>query len=88
MQRTELAELGEFGLIRHLTQGLPKHNDTTVLGVGDDAAIIAYPEGTETLVTTDLLLEGIHSDDPSALIGLPLIRLAGHLRTLGLDPLG
>ncbi len=62
MQRTELAELGEFGLIRHLTQGLPKHNDTTVLGVGDDAAIVAYPEGTETLVTTDLLLEGIHYD--------------------------
>lgn len=62
MQRTELAELGEFGLIRHLTRGLPKHNDTTVLGVGDDAAIVAYPEGTETLVTTDLLLEGIHFD--------------------------
>lgn len=62
MQRTELATLGEFALIKRLTAELPKHNETTVLGVGDDAAIVAYPEGSETLLTTDLLLEGIHFD--------------------------
>ena len=62
MQRTELAELGEFALIKHLTQALPKHNDTTILGVGDDAAVVAYPPEMQTLLTTDLLLEGIHFD--------------------------
>ena len=62
MQRTELAELGEFALIKHLTQVLPKHNDTTMLGVGDDAAVVAYPPEMQTLLTTDLLLEGIHFD--------------------------
>ena len=62
MQRTELAELGEFALIKHLTQALPKHNETTILGVGDDAAVVAYPPEMQTLLTTDLLLEGIHFD--------------------------
>lgn len=59
---TEISQLGEFGLISHLTKEFPIKNDSTILGVGDDAAIIDVPEGMETLVTTDLLLEGIHFD--------------------------
>ena len=60
-KRTEIATLGEFGLIRHLTEGLEPMNDSTRRGVGDDAAIIDMG-GKATLVTTDLLLEGIHFD--------------------------
>lgn len=62
MSRTEISTLGEFALIRHLTESFPLQNASTKLGVGDDAAVVAYPEGQETLVTTDLLLEGIHFD--------------------------
>ncbi len=51
--------MGEFGLIRHLTQGLESRNASTHKGVGDDAAVLSYPE-TDVLVTTDLLLEGVH----------------------------
>ncbi len=59
---TEISTLGEFGLIDRLTREFPLVNPSSVLGVGDDAAIIA-PEGDkEILVTTDLLLEGIHFD--------------------------
>lgn len=59
---TEISDLGEFGLISHLTQEFPLRNPSSKLGVGDDAAIIE-PEGDkEILVTTDLLLEGIHFD--------------------------
>ena len=59
---TEIPTLGEFGLIDRLTREFPLVNPSSVLGVGDDAAIIA-PEGDkEILVTTDLLLEGIHFD--------------------------
>ena len=60
-QRTEIAELGEFGLIDHLTKNFEIHNASTVLGVGDDAAVIDH-FGKQTVVTTDLLLEGIHFD--------------------------
>lgn len=59
---TEISQLGEFGLINRLTREFPLRNDSTVLGVGDDAAILAFPEDKEALVTTDLLLEGIHFD--------------------------
>ena len=59
--RTEIATLGEFGLIKHLTDKLPVFNDSTQKGVGDDAAIIKNNE-EQTLVTTDLLLEGVHFD--------------------------
>lgn len=59
--RTEIAELGEFGLIEHLTKNLEIHNASTVLSVGDDAAVIDH-FGKQTVVTTDLLLEGIHFD--------------------------
>ncbi len=58
---TEISKLGEFGLIRHLTDGIEPVNESTVLGVGDDAAIMDYGD-REVLVTTDLLLEGIHFD--------------------------
>lgn len=59
---TEISTLGEFGLIDRLTKGITPVNKSTVLGVGDDAAIVAYPEGEEQLITTDLLLEGVHFD--------------------------
>ncbi|MCF0183770.1 MAG: thiamine-phosphate kinase [Bacteroidaceae bacterium] len=58
----EINELGEFGLIDHLTSGIERQNEGTLKGVGDDAAILQATEGHRTLVTTDLLLEGIHFD--------------------------
>ena len=60
-KRTEIATLGEFGLIRHLTEKIELKNKSTVKGVGDDAAVLDYKE-KQVLVTTDLLLEGIHFD--------------------------
>lgn len=60
-QRTEISELGEFGLIEHLTRNFELQNASTVLGVGDDAAVIDH-FGKQTVITTDLLLEGIHFD--------------------------
>ena len=59
MAQTEINTLGEFGLIRHLTENLQTHQQSTIKGVGDDAAVMNYA-GKRTLVTTDLLLEGIH----------------------------
>ena len=59
--RTELNELGEFALIEHLTREVAIHHDETILGIGDDAAIIENPDAC-TLVSTDLLIEGIHFD--------------------------
>ena len=61
MKETEISTLGEFGLIDHLTENLPLVQSSTVKGVGDDCAVMHY-DGLETLVTTDLLLEGIHFD--------------------------
>jgi thiamine-monophosphate kinase len=58
-QRTELHELGEFKLIEILTQSIEIKNESTVMGVGDDAAVID-PQGKQMVVTTDFLLEGIH----------------------------
>ncbi len=60
-QRTEVATLGEFGLIEHLTRDNETQNAGTLLSVGDDAAVIDH-FGKQTVVTTDLLLEGIHFD--------------------------
>lgn len=60
-QRTELSSLGEFGLIDHLTAGVKIHHKSTLKGVGDDAAVIDN-EGYVTLVSKDLLVEGIHFD--------------------------
>jgi thiamine-monophosphate kinase len=60
-ERTEIASLGEFGLIDHLTANNEIKNASTILSVGDDAAIIDH-FGRQTVVSTDLLLEGIHFD--------------------------
>lgn len=60
-KRTEIATLGEFGLIRHLTDRVELKNKSSLKGVGDDAAVMDYA-GKLTLVTTDLLLEGVHFD--------------------------
>ncbi|MBO4592996.1 MAG: thiamine-phosphate kinase [Bacteroidaceae bacterium] len=60
-QRTEISTLGEFGLIRHLTNDIKPQQPTTVKGVGDDCAVIKAPNGV-MVVTTDLLLEGVHFD--------------------------
>ncbi len=59
--RTEIASLGEFGLIEHLTRNFEIQNASTVLSVGDDAAVIDH-FGRQTVVSSDLLLEGIHFD--------------------------
>jgi len=61
MSRTEISTLGEFGLIRHLTEKIELKNESTLKGVGDDAAVLDYKE-KKVLVTTDLLLEGVHFD--------------------------
>jgi thiamine-monophosphate kinase len=60
-QRTEIASLGEFGLIDHLTKNIELQNASSVLGVGDDAAVIDH-FGKQTVITTDLLIEGVHFD--------------------------
>ena len=57
----EIAELGEFGLIDRLTNELKIKNTSTVYGVGDDCAVLNYPD-KQVLVTTDLLMEGVHFD--------------------------
>ena len=54
--------MGEFGLIRRLTEDLKIENPGTLKGVGDDCAVLSPTEGTQTLVTTDLLMEGVHFD--------------------------
>jgi thiamine-monophosphate kinase len=59
--RTEIAQLGEFGLIDHLTKNIELQNASSVLGVGDDAAVIDH-FGRQTVITTDLLVEGVHFD--------------------------
>ena len=59
--RTEIATLGEFGLINKLTEQIKLVNPSTIKGVGDDAAVLDYAD-KQVLVTTDLLLEGIHFD--------------------------
>ena len=69
--RTEIATLGEFGLIRHLTEGSELKNESSRYGVGDDAAVLSYPGDKEVLVTTDLLMEGVHFD----LVYVPLKHL-------------
>ncbi len=59
-QRTELGQLGEFGLIDHLTKKFKNNLPTTIKGVGDDAAVIFISEEESLLVSTDFLLEGVH----------------------------
>ncbi len=61
IERKELEALGEFGLIDHLTEGLQNKHASTILGVGDDAAVLGTGK-KKTLVSTDMLLEGVHFD--------------------------
>lgn len=61
-KRTELADLGEFGLIEHLTKDIQTEHPETLLGIGDDAAVIAIGNELCQVVTTDLLSEGVHFD--------------------------
>src|ERR1043165_4895887 len=60
-QRTEISSLGEFGLIEHLTKNVELQNASSIVGVGDDAAVIDH-FGKQTVITTDLLIEGVHFD--------------------------
>ena len=57
----EISELGEFGLIDRLTKDIQPHNASTLNGVGDDCAVLRYPN-SDVLVTTDMLMEGVHFD--------------------------
>ena len=76
-KRTELQEFGEFGLIKHLTRNIKLKNPSSLRGVGDDAAVIDNGDKV-TLVSTDLLIEGVHFD----LSYTPLKHLKLHLSIL------
>ena len=58
---TEISKLGEFGLLHRLTDNIKIKNESTIKGVGDDCAVLHYPD-SEVLVTTDMLMEGVHFD--------------------------
>lgn len=60
-QRTSIAQLGEFGLIEHLTKHFEIKNESTIKGIGDDAAILDF-SSKKTVISTDLLIEGVHFD--------------------------
>ena len=57
----EISKLGEFGLIHRLTDNIERKNNSTKYGVGDDCAVLHYPD-KHVLVTTDMLMEGVHFD--------------------------
>ncbi len=59
--RTQLSELGEFKLIEHLTQNFSITQKSTIKGIGDDAAVLSF-KNKQIVVTTDLLVEGVHFD--------------------------
>jgi thiamine-monophosphate kinase len=60
-ERTEISSLGEFGLIEHLTKNIELHNASSIMGVGDDAAVLDH-YGRQIVVSNDLLIEGVHFD--------------------------
>ncbi|RZS99565.1 thiamine-phosphate kinase [Aquimarina brevivitae] len=60
-QRTPLSELGEFGLIEHLTKEVSLKHKSTIKGIGDDAAVLSF-DSKKTVVSTDMLIEGVHFD--------------------------
>jgi thiamine-monophosphate kinase len=60
-ERTEISTLGEFGLIEHLTKNIELQNASSIVGVGDDAAVIDH-FGKQTVITSDMLIEGVHFD--------------------------
>ncbi len=80
-KRTEIAELGEFGLIDHLTKVFTVKNKSTLCGVGDDAAVVAAGRDAAVVVTTDTLLEGIDFD----LTYFPLKHLGYKAVTVGVS---
>lgn len=59
--RTELSDIGEFGLIKHIAAAVALKNESSLKGIGDDAAVIDY-KGKQTVVSTDMLVEGVHFD--------------------------
>ena len=61
-KRTEISSLGEFGLIDHITKEIKTDNKESIKGIGDDAAILQFGNDEEVLVSTDLLMEGVHFD--------------------------
>ena len=90
--RTEISSLGEFGLIRRLTDGIELKNESSRYGVGDDAAVLSYPTEKQVLITTDLLMEGVkligHITKPE--LGCALITRDGQefeLKAQGWNPL-
>ena len=60
-QRTSIAQLGEFGLIDHLTKNFEINQASTLKGIGDDAAVLNFKD-KKVIVSTDLLIEGVHFD--------------------------
>lgn len=60
-KKTDVSTLGEFGLIKYITEGIKLQNESTVKGIGDDCAVLDYKD-KQVLVTTDILMEGIHFD--------------------------
>ena len=80
-KRTEIAELGEFGLIDHLTKDFTPSNKTTLRGVGDDAAVVAAGRDDGIVISTDSLLEGIDFD----LTYFPLKHLGYKAATVGVS---
>ena len=60
-ERTEIGSLGEFGLIKHLSENFTLHNPSSKVGIGDDAAVIDNTQ-YQTVISTDMLVEGIHFD--------------------------
>jgi thiamine-monophosphate kinase len=79
--RTELTEMGEFGLIQHLAQHFESSADTTQLGIGDDCTVIQRDEHSFSLISTELYLEGVHFD----LTFHPLKHLGYKLVTAGVS---
>jgi thiamine-monophosphate kinase len=59
-KRTDVNQLGEFGLIDHLTKDVDKKVESTEFGIGDDAAVISISDDTSMLISTDMLIEGVH----------------------------
>lgn len=80
-KRTEIASIGQFGLIDLLTRDFPIHNKSTLKGVGDDAAVIAQPRGEQMLVSTDSFFEGVDFD----LTYFPLKHLGFKVVTAGVS---
>src|SRR5262250_3958723 len=59
--RTEISSFGEFGLIDHITKNIELQNASSIVGVGDDAAVVDH-FGKQTVITSDMLVEGVHFD--------------------------